>query len=354
MSRSFRDLLKFSVPVLLSAALLSGCGSGSSGSADLGQGPSVESPPPPVTVTETFNFEAPYDFFVVGTPPIHARFSGGRPAATAPGSFRPARPPSSTSARRPTRSSSRPRTTTRRPQPLPRRLRRPRCRVRRSRRSMRRSIRRCTSAAACAVTGPYCPSTSCRRSRDNVLAVTIPLAAGRLPVQGRRRRLDRRHELRRLREPDAGPARRRLHARLQQRLAEPRDHDRDGRRLQVHLRRDRRRQDRADDHGRSGHRRRWWRRRAGGARGQHHHPHLRQGRADRRLAAHAAQDRQGRRPARRRRTAPGRRHAHHAHRDREHRHRRRRRRRGLRVDRESALRAEPASTSTSSTRVRRA
>ena len=78
MSRSFRDLLKFSVPVLLSAALLSGCGSGSSGSADLGQGPSVESPPPPVTVTETFNFEALNDFFVVGTPPIHARFSGGQ------------------------------------------------------------------------------------------------------------------------------------------------------------------------------------------------------------------------------------------------------------------------------------
>ena len=75
MSRSFRDLLKFSVPVLLSAALLSGCGSGSSGSADLGQGPSVESPPPPVTVTETFNFEAPNSFFVVGTPPTHARSS---------------------------------------------------------------------------------------------------------------------------------------------------------------------------------------------------------------------------------------------------------------------------------------
>ncbi len=77
MSRSFRDLLKFSVPVLLAAALLSGCGSGSSGSADLGQGPSVESPPPPVTVTETFNFEAPNSFFVVGTPPTHARFSNG-------------------------------------------------------------------------------------------------------------------------------------------------------------------------------------------------------------------------------------------------------------------------------------
>jgi hypothetical protein len=44
MSRSFRDLLKFSAPVLLSAALLSGCGSGSSGSADLDQGPSVVSP----------------------------------------------------------------------------------------------------------------------------------------------------------------------------------------------------------------------------------------------------------------------------------------------------------------------
>jgi pullulanase len=77
MSRSFRDLLKFSAPVLLSAALLSGCGSGSSGSADLDQGPSVVSPPPPVTVTETFNFKATADYFVVGTPPIHARFSGG-------------------------------------------------------------------------------------------------------------------------------------------------------------------------------------------------------------------------------------------------------------------------------------
>ena len=78
MSRSFRDLLKFSVPVLLAAALLSGCGSGSNGSADLGQGPSVESPPPPVTVTETFNFSSPNSFFVVGTPPIHARFSAGQ------------------------------------------------------------------------------------------------------------------------------------------------------------------------------------------------------------------------------------------------------------------------------------
>ncbi len=78
MSRSFRDLLKFSAPVLFSAALLSGCGSGSNGAADLGQGPSVTSPPPPVTVTETFDFVSTTDFFVVGTPPIHARFSGGR------------------------------------------------------------------------------------------------------------------------------------------------------------------------------------------------------------------------------------------------------------------------------------
>jgi hypothetical protein len=77
MSRSFRDLLKFSAPALLSAAMLSGCGSGSSGSANLDQGPSVVSPPPPVTVTETFNFTATADYFVVGTPPIHARFAGG-------------------------------------------------------------------------------------------------------------------------------------------------------------------------------------------------------------------------------------------------------------------------------------
>ena len=82
MSRSFRDLLKFSVPVLLSAALLSGCGSGSSGSADLGQGPSVESSPPPVTVTETFNFTASLCCFQVGTPPIHALFRDGEARGT--------------------------------------------------------------------------------------------------------------------------------------------------------------------------------------------------------------------------------------------------------------------------------
>jgi pullulanase len=78
MSRSFRDLLKFSAPALLSAALLSGCGSGSNGAADLSQGPSVSTPPPPVTVTETFDFVSTTSSFVVGTPPIHARFSGGR------------------------------------------------------------------------------------------------------------------------------------------------------------------------------------------------------------------------------------------------------------------------------------
>jgi len=78
MSRSFRDLMKLSVPALLSAALLSGCGSGSNGSADLKDGGSVTSPPPPVTVTETFNFKSTADYFVVGTPPTHARFSGGQ------------------------------------------------------------------------------------------------------------------------------------------------------------------------------------------------------------------------------------------------------------------------------------
>ena len=78
MSRSFRDLMKLSVPALLSAALLAGCGSGSSGSSDLDDGGSVASPPPPVTVTETFNFlSTSACCFVVGTEPIHARFAGG-------------------------------------------------------------------------------------------------------------------------------------------------------------------------------------------------------------------------------------------------------------------------------------
>ncbi len=77
MSRSLCNLLKFSAPILLASALLSGCGSGSSGSADLNSGGSVQGPPPPVTVTESFDFKAPGDFFVVGTPPINARFQGG-------------------------------------------------------------------------------------------------------------------------------------------------------------------------------------------------------------------------------------------------------------------------------------
>ena len=77
MSRTFRGLLKFPVPALLAVALLSGCGGGGSGSADLDEGGSVPTPPPAVTATETFNFEAPADFFVSGTPPTHARFSGG-------------------------------------------------------------------------------------------------------------------------------------------------------------------------------------------------------------------------------------------------------------------------------------
>jgi len=82
MSRSFRDLMKLSVPALLSAALLSGCGSGSSGVADLDKGGSVTSPPPPVTVTETFNFSASLCCFQVGTPPIHALFRGGEAKGT--------------------------------------------------------------------------------------------------------------------------------------------------------------------------------------------------------------------------------------------------------------------------------
>jgi len=77
MSRSFNNFLKFSASTLIAATLLAGCGSGSGGSADLGGGGSVSPPPPPVTVTESFNFKATANFFVVGTPPIHARFLGG-------------------------------------------------------------------------------------------------------------------------------------------------------------------------------------------------------------------------------------------------------------------------------------
>jgi len=82
MSRRFRDVRKLSVPTVLCAALLSGCGSGGSGSADLDEAGSVTSPPPPVTVTETFNFKSVDSYFVVGTPPVHARFSGGTAAGS--------------------------------------------------------------------------------------------------------------------------------------------------------------------------------------------------------------------------------------------------------------------------------
>jgi pullulanase len=77
MSRSIAQLLKILAPALLASTVLSGCGSGSSGSADLDKGPGVPTDPPPVTVTETFDFTATGDYFVLGTPPIHARFSGG-------------------------------------------------------------------------------------------------------------------------------------------------------------------------------------------------------------------------------------------------------------------------------------
>jgi len=87
MSRSFRDLLKLSVPVLLSAALLSGCGNGSSGSANLDQGGSVPTPPPAVSATETFDFNSETDWFVSGTPPTHARFSGGTATDAGAGSW---------------------------------------------------------------------------------------------------------------------------------------------------------------------------------------------------------------------------------------------------------------------------
>ena len=81
MSRpSFRSLLKFSAPLVLASFVLAGCGSGGGGSADLDEGGSVPAPPPPVTVTDSFNFSAPDGTFVLGTPPIHARFLGGTAA----------------------------------------------------------------------------------------------------------------------------------------------------------------------------------------------------------------------------------------------------------------------------------
>jgi hypothetical protein len=85
MSRSFRDVLKFSVPTFLAAALLAGCGSGGGGSADLDQGGSVPQPPPAVTVTDSFDFKSATDWFVSGTAPTHARFSGGTATDTGAG-----------------------------------------------------------------------------------------------------------------------------------------------------------------------------------------------------------------------------------------------------------------------------
>ena len=78
MSRStIRSWLKIPTPLLIASFALSGCGSGSGGSADTGGGGSVPAPAPPVTITETFDFSAPAGYFVVGDPPLHARFSGG-------------------------------------------------------------------------------------------------------------------------------------------------------------------------------------------------------------------------------------------------------------------------------------
>ena len=77
MSRSFRNLFRSSALISVVALAVTACGGGSSGSADLGGGGGggvvVDKP---VTVTETFNFSAPLGYFVVGSPPIHARFLG--------------------------------------------------------------------------------------------------------------------------------------------------------------------------------------------------------------------------------------------------------------------------------------
>jgi pullulanase len=87
MTRSFCEALKFSVPTFVAAALLAGCGSGGGGSADLDQGGSVSQPPLPVSSMETFDFDSATDWFVSGTPPTHARFSGGTATDTGAGSW---------------------------------------------------------------------------------------------------------------------------------------------------------------------------------------------------------------------------------------------------------------------------
>ena len=65
-------------PLVLTSLFVAGCGSGSNGVADTGGGSgggvTAENP---VTVTTTYDFSAPLNYFVVGTPPIHARFLGG-------------------------------------------------------------------------------------------------------------------------------------------------------------------------------------------------------------------------------------------------------------------------------------
>jgi pullulanase-type alpha-1,6-glucosidase len=76
MERSFMGMARIGSLVALAGLALAGCGSGSGGSADLDQGGSVVAEAP-VTVTDSFNFRAPLDYFVLGTPPIHARFLGG-------------------------------------------------------------------------------------------------------------------------------------------------------------------------------------------------------------------------------------------------------------------------------------
>ena len=77
MLRPLHDTLKFSLPVWMAAALLAGCGSGSSGSADVDEGGSTAADAPLKTVSSTFDFKATNSYFVVGDPPTHARFSGG-------------------------------------------------------------------------------------------------------------------------------------------------------------------------------------------------------------------------------------------------------------------------------------
>jgi pullulanase len=74
--RSFNEMARVTSLVALAGFALAGCGSGSSGSADVGGGGSVPLDPP-VTVSDSFDFRSDLDYFVLGTPPIHARFLDG-------------------------------------------------------------------------------------------------------------------------------------------------------------------------------------------------------------------------------------------------------------------------------------